>query len=49
MAIGRRVAVAIRSLVNAKDLQLKSLAWNIACTCSYVLQWDNFMEGEGEI
>ena len=38
LASGRRVAGAIRSLVNVRDLQLEcaSVARNIACTCSYV-------------
>ena len=37
---GRRVAGAISSLVNAKDLQLEcaSLARNIGCSISYVWQ-----------
>ena len=36
----RKVAGAIRYLVNARDLQIEcvSLARNIACTCSYVWQ-----------
>ena len=40
MASGRRVAGTIRSLVNARDLQLEcsSLSGNIACTCSYIGQ-----------
>ena len=38
-------------IVNTRDLQLEcaSLAYNIACTCSYVWQGDDFMEEEGEI
>ena len=38
LASGRRVAGAIRSLVNAWDLELEcaSLACNIACACSNV-------------
>ena len=40
VASGRRVAGAISPLVNARDLQLDcaSLAWNIACTFSYIWQ-----------
>ena len=38
VASGRRFAGAIRSLANARDLQLvcKSPALNIPCNCSYV-------------
>ena len=51
VASGRRVVGAITSLVNDMDLQLEcaSLAWNIACTFSYVWQWDDVIGREGEI
>ena len=48
---GRRVAGEIRSIVNARDLQLESasLTSNIACTSSYIWQRDNVMERGGDI
>ena len=48
---GRRVAGAMRFLVNAMDLQAvwANLVWNFACTYSYVWQWDKVLEGEGEV
>ena len=48
MASGRRVVDTTRYLFNARDLQLECVK-NIACTCSYVCQYDNVMEREGEI
>ena len=49
VAGGGRVAGAIRSLVNAMDLELgyaRVLYYNIAFTFSHVLQFYNVMEGE---
>ena len=38
VASGKRIAGAIRSLVNVRDLQLEcaSVLYEIACACSYV-------------
>ena len=49
---GRRVAGAIRSLVNASNFQLECarvLAETLLVPGSYIWQWDNVMEGEGEV
>ena len=47
----RRVSGAIRSLVNARGLQLEyaRVKHKTACSCSYVWQSDINMKGGGEI
>ena len=44
----RRVAGAIRSLVNGRDFHVECAmsCMKHCCTCSYVWQSDNVMEGE---
>ena len=51
VASGMRVAGAIRSLVNASDLQFEctSLAGNISCTVFLCVAMRQCLEGEGEI
>ena len=48
VAIGRRVAGNIISLVNTRGLQLEGLAWDIARACFYVYHSDSDMKEEEE-
>ena len=52
VVIGRKVANAIRSLVNPRDLQLeypRVLLETLLVPCSYEWHGNHVMEGEGEI